>query len=132
MKAALAAEPGDELLRLDLRLRVAATPRLDAPAPRLGDPAELLEDLLAVRHAAADLLERFGRQQERRLRHQRGRLAARVVQTLHEAVVDGARGRDDLRRGYARHRDAVLVDLGGEALGEPLERRLLGAIARPA
>src|SRR5256712_3897043 len=78
---------------LALCLRVSAAARLDAPAAPLGDPAELFQNLLAVRDAPGDLLER-------------------------------------LRR--ARHRDTVLVDLGGEALGEPLERGLLGAVAGPA
>src|SRR5262245_48149043 len=38
-------------------LRVAAAARLGAPAPRLVDPPELLEDLLAVGDASGDLVE---------------------------------------------------------------------------
>ena len=42
--------------------------------------------------------------------------------------MDDARRGHDLGRAVAGHRDAVLVDLGGQALGEALERRLLGAV----
>src|SRR5882672_2890117 len=120
------------IVALSLCLRVSAAARLDAPAARLGDPAEFFQDLLAVRHAPGDLLEWLRREQERGPRHEQRRLTARVVQALHEPVVDGAWRRDDLRGRHARHRDTVLVDLGGEALGEPLERGLLGAVAGPA
>jgi predicted amidohydrolase len=81
----------------DLDLRVSAARSLDAPPASLSDPAELLEDLLAVRHAAGDLLERLCREQERRLRHELRWLAARVVHALDEPMVDGARRRHDLR-----------------------------------
>src|SRR5260370_36095153 len=49
-------------------LRVAAAARLDAAAPAVGDPAELLQDLLAVGDAAGDAVERLAREQERRPR----------------------------------------------------------------
>src|SRR6266852_7874541 len=117
---------------LALCLRVSTAARLDAPAVPLGDPAELLQNLLAVRDAPRDLLERLRREQKRGPRHEKRRLTAWVVHALHEPVVDGAWRRDDLRGRHARHRDTVLVDLGGEALGEPLERGLLGAVAGPA
>src|SRR6266851_298793 len=42
---------------LALCLRVSAAARLDAPAAPLGDPAELFQNLLAVRDAPGDLLE---------------------------------------------------------------------------
>ena len=47
-------------------------------------------------------------------------------------MVHGARRGDDLRRGHARHRDPVRIDLRGEALGEALEGGLLGAVAGAA
>src|SRR5262249_18136029 len=93
------------------RLRVAAAARLDAPPARALDPAELLQDLLAVGHPPGHAIERLGSQEERRLRHQCRRLAARIVDALHEPVVNGARRRDDLRGRDARGRSAVLVDL---------------------
>ena len=41
--------------RLSFRLRIAAAAPLE-PRPRLGDPAELVEDLLAVGQATGDLI----------------------------------------------------------------------------
>src|SRR5262245_56694290 len=114
------------------RLSVAAAARLHAPPARVLDPAELLQDLLAVGHAPGHAIERLGSQEERGLRHQLRWLAARIVDAPHEPVVDGARRRDDLRGRDARDRDAVLVDLGRQPLREPLERGLLGPIAGPA
>src|SRR5262245_25040925 len=114
------------------RLRVAAAARLDAPPTRVADPAELLQDLLAVGHAPGHAIERLGGQEERRLRHQLWRLAARIVDALHEPVVDGARRRNDLRGRNARDRDAVRVDLSRQPLREPLERGLLGPVAGSA
>src|SRR5438477_7986311 len=82
--------------RLDLRVPAAA--RFDAAATSVGDPAELLEDLLAVGYPAADFLDGLRCEQERGFRHEDRRLATRIVETLHEAVVDGAGRRNDLRR----------------------------------
>ncbi len=65
-------------------------------------------------------------------RSERVRLAGRIVHRLHELVVQRARGRHDLGRAHARHRDAVVEDLRRESLGEALERRLLRAVERAA
>src|SRR5688572_13026965 len=62
-----------------LDLRVAATARRHAAALPLVDPAELLQDLLAVRDAPAHLLDGLGREQEGGLRHEERCLAFRIV-----------------------------------------------------
>src|SRR5262245_1134673 len=102
-------------------LRVAAPAGLDAAAVSLSEPAELLEDLLAVGHAAGHAIERLAREQQRGLRHQDRRLAPRVVDALHEAVIDGPRRRHDLRWRHAGDGDPVPVDLGGQPLSEAFE-----------
>src|SRR5258708_23982411 len=104
--------------RDELDLRVAAARCLDAPAAPIRNPAELFQDLLAVRDAPGDSLDRLGREKERRLRHEFRPLAARIVDALDETVVDGAWWRHDLRAGHARDRHAVPINLRGEALRE--------------
>src|SRR5690606_15553575 len=88
-EAAAAASPLSDL-------RVARPRRVDAAAGRLLDPAELLEDLLAVGHAPVDLLRRLARKQEGGLGHVFGRLASRVVDAANQLVKDRARRRHDL------------------------------------
>src|SRR4030095_16117551 len=74
-------------------LRVAAPARLAAAPARLPDPTELLQDLLAVGHTPGHAIERLGGQEERRLRHQVRRPAARGVAVCYRAGGGGARGR---------------------------------------
>src|SRR5687767_8328880 len=77
-----------------LDLGIARAARGHAAALRVRDPAELLQDLLAVRDAPTDLLRGLGREQQRRLRHEDRRLALGIVEARDELVVDGARRRD--------------------------------------
>src|SRR5262249_5393985 len=59
-------------------LRVAAAARLHPAPAALGDPAQLLQDLLAVRDAARDAIEGLADQEQRGARHQDRRLARRA------------------------------------------------------
>src|SRR5262249_26065643 len=102
---------------------------VDAAADAALDPAEFLEDLLAVGDAAVHLGGRLAGQQQDGAPHHRRRLTLRIVEALDQLVIDGTRRRHDARRRHAADGDAVVLrDLLGQALGEALERRLAGAI----
>src|SRR5581483_8720931 len=126
--------PGDEgrTPRNSLNLAVAGAGTVDAEPLRLADPAELLQDRLAVGHAAGDFLHRLGGEQQRRLRHVLHRLAARVVHPFDQVVEDGAGRWHHLRGRNAGNADAVRPDLLRQPLREPFQRRLLRAVERAA
>src|SRR4030088_2436080 len=114
-------------------LRITRADSIDAAADALLDPDELLEDLLAVGHAAIHLLRRLAGQQQRRTRYHRGRLTARIVKALDQLVVDGAGRRHDARGRHAGDGDAALArHFLGEALGEALERSFGRAVHHAA
>src|SRR6266481_1501168 len=111
---------------------VAAAFAIESDADALFDQPELLEQGLTVCHQSRHLVERFGGEDERRLRHPFDRLASRIVGPRDQMVMHRAGSRDDLRRRYARHRNSVVVNFFRESLREALECRLLGAVAYAA
>src|SRR5262249_9115971 len=116
---------GSCLLRnLNLAVSAALTIEPDPGAPR--DKPVLLQKFLAVSHAAADLVDRFGDQQQRGARHILDGLP--ILHGLDEMVVQSSRRRDDFGWRETGHRNAILEYLRGESLGHPLEGGLLGAI----
>src|ERR1039458_892697 len=94
--------------------------------------AVLLEQRLTVRHQPCYLVERFGGENERRLRHPFDRLAAGVVGSCDQMMMNRARSRDDLRRRHASYRDSIVVNFFGKTLREALERGLFGTVAYAA
>ena len=106
---------------------------VDAGALAVVDPAELLQDLLAVGDAALTFSIGSVASRSADVRHQLRRLAAfgsSGRSTSWWYTVPGVGTTCEGR--HAGDADAVAVHLRGEALGEALERRLLGAVERAA
>src|SRR6185312_9127293 len=62
------------------------------------DPAELLEDLLAVGHPPVDLVRRLTRQQQRGARHHDRMFTVRIIDAGDQLVVDRSWSGHDLGR----------------------------------
>src|SRR5690242_15155939 len=105
----------------ELDLRISRPGAVHAAANGFIDPAELFADLLAVGHAAVDLLGRLASQQQRSASHHGGWLATRIIHAGHQLMVDCARRRHDLRGRYGGYRDPIVLrDLLRQTLREPL------------
>src|SRR5262249_1659453 len=114
---------------LPLRLSYVAVSAALAIDPNSGAPpakAVLFQRFLTVRHAAADLVNRFGDQQQRSTQHILDGLP--ILHGLDQMVVQSSRRRDDLGWRETGYRNAVFEYLCGESLGHPLQCGLLGAI----
>src|SRR5262245_39781700 len=84
---------------------------VNAGAAPLADPAELLEDRLAVGDPAGDAVERLGGEEEHRAGHRFGWLAARVVDAIEHLALDRDRAGDRLGGRDAGDGDAMGVAL---------------------